>query len=190
MNNTIRLVITTLAVLGFFAWAIFDVIQTQFERHDAIAGRAFDMAREYRGPLGATKAQFSDSWNDYLNTTVDSYNGGNLDEKSYSDLVDRFLSIGNNNDGFITLSTFYEEVGECVDADLCDFWTVRTLFGDDIVSFYHNMYPVLEREHQEGHNVDGILSFVDRMNDADRGAVHRAFEFGFMRSNPDHANAR
>ena len=95
-------------------------------------------------------------------------------------LVDRFLAMDSNNASFTALTSFYEEVGECVDADLCDFWTARALFGNDIVTFYHNMYPVLEREAQSGGNVNGLLHFVDRMHDADRGAVHRRFEWRFL----------
>jgi len=184
-----RLIVTSIAVLGFVVWAAWNVIQTQVTHRDAMVARVFDMSVEYRGQLGPAKAAFSDSWNAYLNSTVDSYNGGQLDQNSYADLVDRFLATGNNNDGYIMLSTFYEEVGECVDADLCDFWTARTYFGADIVAFYHNMYPVLAREHQSGTSVDGILSFVARMNDADRGTVRPGFQFHFMRSNPEHVSA-
>ena len=188
-SSVARLVIALVAVLGFIAWAVLNVIQTQIERQDAMAARVFDMSKEYRGQLGPIEVQFSDGWNNYLNDTVDSYNGGQLDEKSYSDLVDHFLANGNNNNNFVALSAFYEEVGECIDADLCDFWAARSLFGADIVAFYHNMYPALQREHQEGADVDGILSFVERMKAADRGAAHRRFEFRFLRSNPEQASA-
>jgi len=188
-SSVVRLVIVSIAVLVLITWAALNVIQTQVERRDAVAARVFDMSKEYRNQLGPIDVQFSYDWNNYLTETVDSYNGGQLDEKSYSDLVDRFLANGNNNNNFVALSAFYEEIGECVDADLCDFWAARALFGADIVTFYHNMYPALQREHQEGTSVDGILSFVERMKDADHGAAHRRFEFRFLRSNPDQASA-
>ncbi|MGD0866446.1 MAG: hypothetical protein ABSA49_12910 [Rhizomicrobium sp.] len=180
-----RIAIATIAILVFAVWAILNLIQTQVARNDAMAARVFDMSREYRGQLGPAGVQFSTGWNNYLNDTIDSANGAQLDEQAYSDLVDRFLALDNNNASFAALSSFYEEVGECVDADLCDFWTARSLFGSDIVTFYHNMYPVLEREQQSGGNVNGLLHFVDRMRDADRGILHRRFEWHFLRANPD-----
>lgn len=180
-----RIAIATIAILVFAVWAILNLIQTQVARNDAMAARVFDMSREYRGQLGPAGVQFSTGWNNYLNDTIDSANGAQLDEQAYSDLVDRFLALDNNNASFAALSSFYEEVGECVDADLCDFWTARSLFGSDIVTFYHNMYPVLEREAQSGGNVNGLLRFVDRMRDADRGVLHRRFEWHWLRANPD-----
>jgi hypothetical protein len=180
-----RAAIAAIAILVFAAWAILNLIQTQVARNDAMAARVFDMSREYRGALGATAAQFSTSWNNYLNDTIAVANGGQLDEQAYSDLVDRFLAGGTNNDSFAALSSFYNEVGECVDADACDFWTARAVFGNDMVTFYHNMYPVLEREAQSGGNVTGLLHFVDRMRDADRGILHRRFEWHWLRANPD-----
>jgi hypothetical protein len=180
-----RIAIATIAILVFAAWAVLNLIQTQVARNDAMAARVFDMSREYRSHLGPASAQFSTNWNTYLNATIDPANGGQLDAQAYSDLVDRFLATDNNNDSFVALSSFYEEVGECVDSDLCEFWTARSLFGNDIVTFYHNMYPVLERETQAGGNVNGLLHFVDRMRDADRGAVHRRFDWHFLRANPD-----
>jgi len=180
-----RAAIATIAILAFAAWAILNLIQTQVARNDAMGARVFDMSREYRGHLGPANAAFSANWNNYLNATIDPTNNGQLDEQAYSDLVDRFLAMDDNNDIFAALSSFYEEVGECVDADLCDFWTARSLFGSDIVTFYHNMYPVLERESQSGGNVVGLLHFVDRMRDADRGVLHRRFEWHWLRANPD-----
>jgi hypothetical protein len=179
-----RAAIGTIAILVFAAWAILNLIQTQVARNDAMGARVLDMSREYRSHLGGVNASFSLNWNNYLNTAIDP-NAGQLDEQAYSDLVDRFLAMDDNNDGFAALSSFYEEVGECVDADLCDFWTARALFGSDIVTFYHNMYPVLEREAQSGGNVTGLLHFVDRMRDADRGVLQRRFEWHWLRANPD-----
>ena len=180
-----RIAIATIAILVFIVWAILNLIQTQVARNDAMAARVFEMSREYRGQLAPIGTQFSTSWNNYLNDTVESANGGQLDAQAYSDLVDRFLAGGTNNDSFAALSSFYNEVGECVDADACDFWTARSVFGGDIVTFYHKMYPVLEREAQSGGNVNGLLHFVDRMRDADRGILHRRFEWHFLRANPD-----
>jgi hypothetical protein len=180
-----RIAIATIAILVFAAWAVMSLIQTQIARNDAMAARVFDMSRDYRSHLGPASAQFSTNWNNYLNATIDPANGGQLDPQAYSDQVDRFLAADNNNDSFAALSSFYEEVGECVDADLCDFWTARSLFGNDIVTFYHNMYPVLEREAQTGGNVNGLLHFIDRMKDADRGVLHRRFEWHWLRANPD-----
>lgn len=180
-----RIALVVIAILVFVTWAAISVIQTQVTRQDAMAARVFDMSREYRNQLRPASIQFSNNWNNYLNETVDPYNNGQVDEQAYSDLVDRFLSADNNNDSFTALSSFYEEVGECVDADLCDFWTARSLFGADVVTFYHNMYPVIEREEQQGGGYGGLLHFVDRMKDADRGVLHRRFDFHYLRANPD-----
>ena len=182
-----RVGLTLVAVLVFASWATFSVIQTLVAREDKMAARVFDMSREYRNQLRPVSVQFSTNWNNYLNDTVDPYNNGQLDPKTYSDLVDRFLSADNNNDSFAALSSFYDEVGQCVDADLCDFWTARALFGADVTTFYHNMYPVLEREQQQTGAYGGILHFVARLQDADRGIIHRRFEFHFLRYNPDSA---
>jgi len=180
-----RIALGVVTLLVLVAWATVSIIQAQLSRNDAMAQRVFDMSREYRAQLRTVNAQFSGNWNTYLNETVDPYNNGQVDPNAYSDLVDRFLQTDANNDGFVALSSFYEEVGECVDADLCDFWTARSVFGNDVVTFYHNMYPVLERQQQQDGSFSGLLHFVDRMRDADRGMLHRRFDFHFLRANPD-----
>jgi hypothetical protein len=164
-----------IAVIVFIVivFALFWLFRNEVDYHQAKVVRVFELAKEYRATLQQTNAQFSDRWNDYESDAVDPYNGGNLDEAAYSDLVNRFLSADSNRDNFQALEGFYDSVGECVQVGLCDFWFARATFGNDIVTFYHNMYPVLEVENQQGHGGAGILDFVDRMRRADRGDLRR-----------------
>lgn len=171
-----RLVTAWVALLVVILIAMGLIAHSEIDRHRARVVRVFDLAKEYRVTLRPTNAQFSSRWNEYLNDSVDPYNGGNLDEQAYSDLVNRFLATDANRDNYEALAGFYESVGDCVDVGLCDFWFARTVFGNDIVTFYHNMYPALQAESQQGQNTQGILDFVDRMRDADKGQSHPDWE--------------
>jgi hypothetical protein len=162
-----------IALAIFIFAALYCLFRGEVEYHQTKVERVFDLAKEYRTTLQQTNAQFSDRWNAYESDAVDPYNGGNIDEQAYDDLVNRFLSQDANRDSFQALAGFYDSVGECVQAGLCDFWFARTTFGNDIVTFYHNMYPVLEVENQQGHGGAGILDFVDRMHKADRNELRR-----------------
>ena len=164
------------ALAAFVVFAIGLLIHGEMERHRAKALRVFDLAREYRVSLRSTNAQFSDRWNEYLNDSVDPYNGGNLDEQAYTDLVNRVLQADSNRDNYEALAGFYDSVGECVSVGLCDFWFARTVFGNDIVTFYHNFYPALDAENRQGQSDAGIVEFVGRMRAADRGEVQRDWE--------------
>jgi len=152
------------------------LIHSEIDRHQAKTVRVFDLSREYRVNLRQTNAQFSDRWNEYLNDSVDPYNGGNLDEQAYTDLVTRFLAADSNRDNYEALAGFYESVGECVEAGLCDFWFARKTFGNDIVTFYHNMYPALDAENQQGHSDEAIVDFYNRMRSADRNELRPNWE--------------
>jgi hypothetical protein len=186
MSDSIsRLTLAVVALLVFAAWATVSTVEVLVGRQDQMNSRVFDLSRDYRVQLRTESLQFSNNWNNFLSATVDPYNNGQVDPDAYSSLVDRFLMLDNNSQNFAALSSFYEEVGECVDADLCDFWTARSLFGADVTTFYHNMYPVIIREQQQSGGYDGFLHFVARLQDADRGALHRRFEFHFLRANPD-----
>ncbi len=165
----IALVIAVLFMVGLLANA-------ELDRHQAKTVRVFDLAKEYRITLRQTNAQFSDRWNEYLNDSVDPYNGGNLDEQAYTDLVNRFLADTSNRNNYETLAGFYESVGECVQAGLCDFWFARKTFGSDIVTFYHNMYPALDAESQQGRSDEGIADFYNRMRSADRNELRPGWE--------------
>ncbi len=168
-----KLATAWVALVIFVVFASVWVFRGEVDYRQARIGRVFDLAKEYRVTLGQTNARFSDRWNAYENDAVDPYNGGNIDERTYSDLVNRFLATDVNRDSFQALAGFYDSVGECVQVGLCDFWFARTVFGNDIVTFYHNMYPVLEAENQQGRGGAGILDFVDRMRRADRGELRR-----------------
>ncbi len=173
-NGTIAKMATAWVALAIFvALALFYIFRGEVDYHQAKLERVFDLAKEYRVTLRQTNAEFSDHWNEYENDAVDPYNGGNIDEQAYSDLVNRFLETQENRNNFLALAGFYDSVGECVQVGLCDFWFARTTFGNDIVTFYHNMYPVLEAENQDGRGGAGIMDFVDRMRRADRGELHR-----------------
>jgi hypothetical protein len=131
--------------------------------------RVFDLAKEYRITLRSTSQNFADRWNEFYDDSVDTTNNnGNLTEQAYDDLVNRFLQADSNRTNYEALAGFYETVGECVKAGLCDFWYARTSFGNDIVTFYHSMYPQLQQEYPRG--PEGMVDFVNRMRDADRGA--------------------
>lgn len=172
-GNLAKVSAAWIALAVFFVIALLFVFRGEVAYHQAKLERVFELAKEYRTTLRETNAQFSDHWNEYENDAVDPYNGGNIDEQSYADLVNRFLATDTNRESFQALAGFYDSVGECVQVGLCDFWFARTTFGDDIVTFYHNMYPVLEIENQQGHGGAGIMDFVDRMRRADRGELRQ-----------------
>ena len=137
--------------------------------------RVFDLAKEYRTSMRETSLNFTQRWNQYYDDSVDPYHGGNLDERAYRDLVNRFLQADANRTNYEALSGFYESVGECVREGLCDFWYARATFGNDVTAFYHNMYPALIAECPQGRGCEGIYEFVNRVRDADRGLVHQSW---------------
>jgi hypothetical protein len=175
-NGPSSLITAWVALVAFVLFALGLVVHSEMERHKDNRLRVFELAKEYRVTLRSTNAQFSDRWNEYLNDSVDSYNGGNLDEQAYTDLVTRFLSSDSNRDNYEALAGFYDSVGECVCEGLCDFWFARTIFGNDIVTFYHNFYPELDAESRQGQSDAGIVDFVNRMRDADRGKLRQNWE--------------
>ena len=89
-------------------FALFFVVHTQSAYHHAKLEHVFDLAKEYRTTLRQTDTQFSDRWNEYENDAIDPYNGGNLDEQSYADLVNRFLAMDANRDSYHALAGFYD----------------------------------------------------------------------------------
>jgi hypothetical protein len=160
----VAMVVAVLLAIGFF-------VNGTIERHQAREVRVFDLSKEYRVSLRQTNAQFSYRWNEYLTDSVDPYNGGNLDEQAYTDLVNRFLAADSNRESYEALAGFYDTVGECVREKLCDFWFARAVFGQDIVTFYHNFYPALDAENSQGQSDQGIVDFANRMRQADRGQI-------------------
>jgi hypothetical protein len=164
------------ALAAFVIFALGLLGHSEMERHEAKTLRVYDLAREYRVSLRAINNQFCDRWNEYLNDSVDPYNGGNLDEQAYAALVDRFLAADSNHENYDAIAGFYDSVGECVSVGLCDFWFARQVFGNDIVTFYHNFYPALDEENRQGQSDAGIVDFVARMRSADRGALRRDWE--------------
>lgn len=160
-----------IAILLLAVYVFAYLVNAAVDYHHIRAARVLDFAKEYRTSLMQTNITFSQNWNDYLNESVDPYNGGNVDEQAYGDLVTRFLALDDNRNKYEALAGFYEAVGECVESGLCDFWLARDTFGNDIVTFYHNMYPELETETQQGRNCSGIVDFTNRMHSADRGDI-------------------
>ena len=175
-NGTSALATAWIALAAFVLIALGLLAHSEMERHKDNRLRVMELAKEYRVTLRSTNAQFSDRWNEYLNDSVDPYNGGNLDEQAYGDLVTRFLAADSNRDNYEALAGFYDSVGECVCEGLCDFWFARTIFGNDIVTFYHNFYPELDAESRAGQSDAGIVDFVNRMRLADRGDMHQNWE--------------
>jgi hypothetical protein len=175
-NGTSALATAWIALAAFVLIALGLLAHSEMERHKDNRLRVMELAKEYRVTLRSTNAQFSDRWNEYLNDSVDPYNGGNLDEQAYGDLVTRFLAADSNRDNYEALAGFYDSVGECVCEGLCDFWYARTIFGNDIVTFYHNFYPVLDAESRQGQSDAGIVDFVNRMRLADRGNMRQNWE--------------
>jgi hypothetical protein len=175
-NGTSTLATAWIAMIAFVVFAFGILVHSEMDRHKDKRVRVFDLAKEYRVTLRSTNAQFSDRWNEYLNDSVDPYNNGNLDEQAYTDLVGRFLGADSNRDNYEALAGFYDSVGECVDEGLCDFWYARTIFGTDMVTFYHNFYPQLDADNRQGQSDAGIVDFVNRMRDADRGALRQNWE--------------
>ena len=45
------------------------------------------------------------------------------------------------------------------------FLVSRADFGNDIVTFYHNLYPELDAENQQGRTDAGIIDFTNRIKD-------------------------
>lgn len=176
-NGTMaKLVIACVALVIFVVFALCLFLHWEIDRHQEKAARVFDLAKEYRVSLRATNTQFSQRWSEYYDDSVDPYNGGNLDQQAYTDLVMKFLATDANHDSYEALAGFYDSIGECVRARLCDFWLTRSMFGNDIVTFYHNMYPALDAESRQGQSDAGIVDFVAWMQQADHGQSHPGWE--------------
>lgn len=171
-NGFLKTILVGVVLLVLVLFGLFSLIHSEARYRQAKLEHVFELAKEFRVTLRQTNAQFSDRWNEYENDAVDP-NGGNIGEQAYADLVNRFLAMDANRDNFVALEGFYDSVGQCVQVGLCDFWFARETFGNDIVAFYHNMYPVIEAQNHEGRGGAGILDFVDRMARADRGELRR-----------------
>src|SRR6202012_5428925 len=61
-----------------------------------------------------------------------------------------------------TLLFFYNSLGECVRAGLCDFASANAMFGDDVLTFYDNMYPDLMVVCRSGYEADGVFYFISK----------------------------
>lgn len=167
VTSWIALVLVAIIALGL-------LVHIAIERRRERVIRVFDLAKEYRTTLRETNRNFTDRWNEYYDDSVDPYRG-NLDEKSYRELVQRFLQADSNRANYEALAGFYQSAGDCVRVHLCDFWYARATFGNDIVTFYHNMYPELISECPQGRGCEGLYEFVNRARDADRGKARQGW---------------
>ncbi len=177
-RGTARTIAWIVAILVLCA-AAFYVFERHIERHQARQVRVFEMGREYRDVFSPVRTRFSHNWNEFRNETIDPYNGGALDENTYAVLVRRFLDQDSNDDDFESLLSMYATVGACVQDHLCDFWTARSLFGDDVMTFYHNMYPALEYRRQLPAGRE-FFDFVAHLRAADRGEISESGEYRLL----------
>jgi hypothetical protein len=145
-------------------------VQYRQFRRDQTVSRVFDMSKEYRANFLDVRLTFADEWSDYRES---------LHKLSpvyvmchYSELVETFLKMPGTEKTpgprkeYESLGFFYNSLGECVKATLCDFDSANVMFGDDVLAYYHNMYPALMSVKSEGTEADGIFDFADKVKKA------------------------
>src|ERR1043166_724671 len=68
------------------------------------------------------------------------------DDITYERCIRYFLRYPESRQDFYVLVQFFNTVGVCTKLKLCDFDTARELVGSDVVTFYDDMYPMLNED--------------------------------------------
>lgn len=147
------------ALIAVVISLIVGLVQFLQSRHEQTVGRVFDMSKEYRAGFLNVKLQFSDKWSSYYEGTIQKLPDKEV-VKRYPELVAAFLKDQETRTQYEKLGFFYNSLGECVRAALCDFDSANAMFGDDVLTYYHNMYPGLITVKKYGYEADGIFDFI------------------------------
>ena len=158
------------ALLTFF-WSVgvgfTQYLQDQRSHYEQTVSRVFEMSKEYRGGFIDVDVKLSDEWKNYVRNSIHLLPSAEV-QKQYPTLVSKFLANPDTRTLYVKLGFFYNSLGECVKARLCDFDTANDMFGDEILTYYHNMYPDLVTANKLGFGADGIFDFI-----AKKKAAHR-----------------
>jgi hypothetical protein len=149
--------VTTAAVIASLA---FGYVQFTQLRQEQTVAHVFDMSKEYRESFLDVKLEFSHEWLCVYNSTVQKLPDERAVEAQYPVVVKAFLLKPETRALYEKLGFFYNSLGECVKAKLCDFASANTMFGDDVLTYYHNMYPDLVVVKASGYEADGIFDFI------------------------------
>lgn len=123
------------------------------------------MFKEYRAGFLSLSVEFSDSWTTYIDNVQHTKKLSEAEfRKQYKELLEVFLKQPGMRGKYERLGGFYNSLGVCVRAGLCDFETSKALLGDEILTYYDNMYPHLQIVCQYSYDVDGIFYFIVRQN--------------------------
>jgi hypothetical protein len=134
-------------------------------RHEETVSRMFDMSKEYRTSFLDVNLGFSDEWPAYSEKSIQTLPRANV-KRQYADLVSKFLRSPDTRKRYEKLRFFYNSLGECVRAGLCDLKSANSMLGDDVLTFYHDMYPDLVSVRKYGYEADGIFDFIAKLKAA------------------------
>jgi hypothetical protein len=73
----------------------------------------------------------------------------------------QFLNIPAASADYYALRHFFNALGTCVHSDMCDYKMARDVFGNDVLTFYDDMWDQLQSEYRQGNEARGLLDFVD-----------------------------
>lgn len=147
-----------LAVLVTVIFGVMQYWQSLRSHHEQTINHVFEISKEYRDDYLDVKMHFWGEWTAYTN----SFHAIPAAEvtRQYPELVEKFLAKEETLKEYEKLSYFYNMVGQCVKAELCDFNSANLMFGDDMLTFYHNMYPDLISVRRTGYSASGIFDFI------------------------------
>lgn len=141
----VSLIVVIAAAIGLYAYYSWSTAQAK--------GMALDMSMHYPG-LVDRNATFNASWQQFYKprhcTRSDS-----IYERCLRYFIKRYPQA---NRDFTALRQFFDAVGTCTESRMCDFDTASDLFGDDVSSFYENMYPMLDES-------DALVKFARKIED-------------------------
>lgn len=145
----VSLIVVIAAAIGLYAYYSWSTAQAK--------ELALDFSLQYRG-LVDRNATFESRWQTFSKRYRCTH-----DDSTYDRCVRYFLRDPQSRQDYNVLRQFFNSVGTCAQAKLCDFDTARSLFGDDVVAFYNNMYPMLA----DG-GAQGLIDFAERIEYGDQ----------------------
>jgi hypothetical protein len=169
----VSLIVVIAAAIGIYAYYSWSTAQAK--------GMALDMSMHYPG-LVDRNATFKANWEKF-----DKQHRCNRSDSIYERCLRYFIGDPRAKRDFTALRQFFDAVGTCTESRMCDFDTASDLFGDDVSSFYENMYPMLDES-------DALVKFARKIEDRGSEATTQTNEPGSSGSpvytTPDQSGGR
>jgi hypothetical protein len=139
----VSLIVAIAAAIGIYAYYSWSTAQAK--------GMALGMSMNYRG-LVDRNANLETGWALY-------YREQHCSSRYYEKcLTNFFRQYPRAKRDFTALRQFFDAVGTCTESRVCDFDTASDLFGEDVVTFYDKMYPML-------YETDPLVKFAQKIED-------------------------